>query len=338
VVIGYNQENIGIGERMKPMTEKLKGIHHITAIAGEPQKNIDFYSPVLGLRLVKLTVNFDDNGRYHLYFGDEEGTPGTILTFFSWPGSRPGKVGAGQISEVAYTVPQNSLTYWHDRLQKFEVAVERPVRRFDEEVMAFYDPDGLRLELIAREGLDGLPVWENGPVPSEHALRGFHTAALQEQDPDPVTSLLTDHFGYRLVGEEAGYRRMQMEDGNAGAYIDIRTRPEADRGTMGAGAVHHIAFRTPDDEKQLEWQQELTEAGFNVTKVMDRQYFRSIYFREPGGVLFEIATDIPGFAIDEPVEALGSGLRLPPWLEDQRAAIVKALPEVRLPEYLHQKR
>jgi glyoxalase family protein len=320
------------------MTDNLKGIHHITAISGEPQPNIDFYTQVLGLRLVKLTVNFDDPGRYHLYYGDEEGKPGTILTFFSWPGSRPGRNGAGQISEIAFSVPANSLAYWYDRLRSFEVPVQRPVPRLNEEVMPFEDPHGLRLELIAREDVDGLPVWEKGALPAEHAVRGFHTATLQERDPDPVTSLLVDHFGYKLVGEEASYRRLHLDDGNAGSYIDILTVTNENAGMMGSGAIHHIAFRTPDDESQLAWQQTLNEAGFNVTEVMDRQYFRSIYFREPGGVLFEIATDIPGFAVDESIEELGSGLRLPPWYEGQRAAIVQALPEVKLPSYLHQKR
>jgi glyoxalase family protein len=320
------------------MTDNLKGIHHITAISGEPQPNIDFYTEVLGLRLVKLTVNFDDPGRYHLYYGDEEGTPGTILTFFSWPGSRPGRNGAGQISEIAFSVPKNSLGYWYDRLRSFEVPVGRPVSRLDEEVLPFEDPDGLRLELIAREDVDDLPVWERGAIPTEHAVRGFHTATLQERDPDPVTSLLVNQFGYKLVGEETNYRRLHLEDGNAGSYIDILTMTDNNSATMGSGAVHHIAFRTPDDESQLAWQQTLKEAGFDVTKVMDRQYFRSIYFREPGGVLFEIATDIPGFAVDESTAELGSGLRLPPWYEGQRAAIVQALPEVKLPRYLHQKR
>jgi glyoxalase family protein len=327
-----------MGKGKELMTEKLKGIHHITAIAGDPQQNIDFYTNILGLRLVKLTVNFDDPGRYHLYFGDEEGTPGTILTFFSWPGSRRGRNGAGQISETAFAVPLDSLEYWHDRLFKFNAAVSSPTSRFDEEVLSFEDPDGLRLELIARENTEDLPAWENGVIPGEYAVRGFHTAVLQEQDPDPVTSLLIDHFGYQLIGEENGYRRLHMDDGQAGAFIDIKTVFGANRGSMGTGAVHHIAYRTPGDESQLQWQQTLMDAGFDVTKVMDRQYFRSIYFREPGGILFEIATDIPGFAVDESVAELGTGLRLPPWYESQRAEITEALPEVRLPDYLHRKR
>jgi glyoxalase family protein len=320
------------------MAEHIPGIHHITAIAGDPQENIDFYTNILGLRLVKITVNFDDPGRYHLYYGDEEGSPGTILTFFSWPGASPGRSGAGQIADIAFTIPADSLGYWYDRLRKFDIEAGRPIPRFEEKVMAFQDHDGLNLELIAREEVDDLPVWEDGPVPSEHAIRGFHTTTLLEQNPDPVTSLLVKHFGYSLVGEESDYRRLQAQDADAGAYIDIRTVSDANRARMGAGAVHHIAFRTPDDDSQQHWQQTLVNAGFDVTKVMDRKYFRSIYFREPGGVLFEIATDTPGFTVDEPLEELGTGLRLPDWYEDQRAAIVKALPEVRLPGYLHQKR
>jgi glyoxalase family protein len=320
------------------MGNGINGIHHVTAIAGETQENIDFYTGILGMRLVKLTVNFDDPSRYHLYYADEEGTPGTILTFFSWPGARQGRNGAGQTAETAFAVPVDSLGYWHDRLHQFDIEAERPVRRFDEEVMVFHDHDGLRLELIARQDVEDLPVWKNGPVPQAHAIRGFHTVTLQEDDPDPVTSLLVDHFGYKLAGEEAGYRRLTNEAGDQGSCIDIRAVPGMDRGKMGAGAVHHIAYRTPDGESQLDWQQTLLDAGYDVTKVMDRKYFRSIYFREPGGILFEIATDVPGFTVDESVEELGSGLRLPEWYEDQRAAIVQALPEVRLPDYLHQKR
>jgi glyoxalase family protein len=320
------------------MAEKINGIHHITAIAGEAQGNIDFYTNVLGLRFIKLTVNFDDPGRYHLYFGDESGSPGTILTFFAWPGSRSGRNGAGQISETGFTVPSNSLGYWTDRLHQFDFEGSQPVARFDEEVISFADSDGLRLELIGREDLDNLPVWEAGPVPGEHAVRGFHTATLLEHTPDPVTSLLVEYFGYKLVGEEGDYRRLQAPGDQPGSYIDIRTIPGMEDGKMGVGAVHHIAFRTPDDNSQRYWQQTLRDAGFDVTKVMDRQYFRSIYFREPGGILFEIATDIPGFTSDERLEELGSGLRLPPWYEDNRAAITQALPHVRLPSYLHQKR
>jgi glyoxalase family protein len=313
------------------MTKTIAGIHHVTAIAGDPQQNLDFYAGLLGLRLVKLTVNFDDPGSYHLYYGDETGSPGTIMTFFSWPGAYQGRIGSGQVSVTAFSVPHASLGYWQERLQQGGVAVEGVVRRFDEDVLAFSDPDGLRLELVGSVLPDTRPVWKDGTVPAEHAIRGFFSATLSERDSSRTASLLTDHMGFRLVGEEGNRFRYESGEGGPGAIVDVLSQPEVTRERMGTGTVHHIAWRAKDDAEQLAWRDDMTRLGLNVSPVLDREYFNSIYYREPGGVLFEIATDAPGFAINEPVDQLGSQLMLPPWLEPQREIIEARVLPLRLP-------
>jgi glyoxalase family protein len=308
----------------------ISGIHHVTAIASDPQRNLAFYTQVLGLRLVKRTVNFDDPNTYHLYYGDEVGQPGTILTVFPWPGASPGRRGTGQVAVTAFSVPEGSLGYWRERLKRHGVAVGELRQRFDEEVLEFEDGDGLALELVAFAGAAALAPWEAGPVPSRHAVRGFHSVALWERDLDRTAALLAVTFGFRLIGQEAERLRFESDGEGAGSRVDLIHRPDGEPGWNGAGTVHHVAWRTPDDEQQAVWRQAIGDWGLHVTPVRDRQYFRSIYFREPGGVLFEIATDVPGFAVDEAPGELGTRLTLPPWLERQRIQIEQTLPKLDL--------
>jgi glyoxalase family protein len=313
------------------MSKEIRGIHHVTAIASDPQQNLDFYAGLLGLRLVKLTVNFDDPGSYHLYYGDEVGSPGTIMTFFSWPRAYQGRIGTGQPSVTAFSIPAASLGYWQEHLQQGGITVEHIGRRFDEEVLSFVDPDGLRLELVAAATPDERLVWKDGPVPAEHAIRGFFNATLSEQGYESTARLLTDTMGFRLVREEGNRFRYESGQGGPGANVDVLCQPDAPKGRMGTGTVHHIAWRAKDDAEQLAWRAEVARLGLNVSPVLDREYFRSIYYREPGGVLFEIATDAPGFAVNEPVNQLGSQLMLPPWLEPQREQIEAMVLPLRLP-------
>ncbi len=310
----------------------IPGIHHVTAIAGDPQQNVDFYTGLLGLRLVKLTVNFDDPGAYHLYYGDEVGHPGTILTFFAWPGAPHGRPGAGQTTAVSFSVPIDSLDYWTERLAQRGVAYEEPIARLDEQVLTFLDPDGLQLELVAHPDAASLDAWQTGPVPPEHAIRGFHSVTLSEADHEDTASLLTETMGLRQVAQANDRIRYQAASAGPGARVDVIRTPRPVLGRVAVGSVHHVAWRTPTDDEQLAWRAEIAARGLNVTPVLDRQYFHSIYFREPGGVLFEIATDPPGFAIDEPREQLGAHLKLPPWLEPMRAQIERDLPVLRLPQ------
>lgn len=315
------------------MKKQIEGIHHVTALARDPQANVDFYTGVLGLRLVKKTVNFDDPGTYHLYYGDEQGRPGTIITFFPWPMAKRGTHGAGQATATAFSVPDGSLGWWAERLAKLGVGAEEPKPRqgFDEEVITLLDPDGLKLELVARAG-DGRAPWIGGPVPAEHAIRGFEGVTLTEWNPEVTAAVVRDVMGFRPAGEGTDRFRFEADDGGPGTRVDILARPDAPRGHVSAGTVHHVAFRVPDDPAQADWHEELAEEGFHVSPILDRQYFHSIYFRERGGVLFELATDRPGFATDEAVEALGSGLRLPPWLEPDRPRIEEILPKIAVRE------
>jgi catechol 2,3-dioxygenase-like lactoylglutathione lyase family enzyme len=312
------------------MKKEITGIHHITAICGDPQRNLDFYRGLLGLRLIKLTVNFDDPGTYHLYYGDGAGHPGTILTFFPWPDAPKGRPGNGQVTQTSFAVPGNALDFWANRLRHAGVAVGEPQRRFDEEVLSFHDPDGMGVELVGTSAVDKQLVNENGPVPVDVAIHGFHSATLSEGGYLKTAKLLTDTMGFHLRGEEQNrFRYVSPSRGPAGV-VDVLCAPEHTQGRMGVGTVHHIAWRTGDDLQQLEWLTEL-QNSYNVSPVMDRKYFHSIYFREPGNILFEIATDPPGFAVDEPLEHLGTHLVLPPWLERDRTRIEAALPKLNLP-------
>lgn len=306
--------------------QPIQGIHHITAMASDPQRNAAFYHAVLGQRMIKRTVNFDDPGTYHLYYADEIGTPGTVLTFFPWPGARQGRPGNGEAAAVGYIIRPAALDYWRERLAAHGVQVTEAEPRFGEPVLSFFDPDGMLIELIATDDPATIQHWDDGPVPADYALHGFHSATLWVADASATARLLTGPMGYTHVGTEGSRSRFKGGSEDRGLYIDLVENAHRPRGTMGAGSVHHIAFRTRDDSEQAGYQRAIGATGLGVTPVRDRQYFRSIYFREPQGVLFEIATDAPGFLVDEDVADLGTTLRLPPWYEPQRDAIEAALP------------
>lgn len=305
------------------MSEHILGLHHITAISGPPQPNLDFMSGVLGQRLIKRTVNFDAPDTYHLYYGDEVGSPGTIMTYFPFVDAAPGRAGAGMAVAVAYTVRPGSLDAWAKRLREAGQSFDGPSERFGERMLALDAPDGLRVELIETVG--------DGPETATKA-DGFHSVTLNSARPDETARLLTDVFGYAHAGgsdEENGQRQRFRTPSDARAtVVDILTPNQSQRGQSGAGTVHHIAFRAVDDAEQLYWRERLIGFGYQVTPVIDRQYFNAIYLREPGGILFEIATDPPGFAIDEDIETLGTSLKLPPQYEARRAEIEQALPRL----------
>lgn len=313
------------------MEKSILGIHHITAIASDPQRNLDFYTKTLGLRLVKLTVNFDDPGAYHFYFGDELGRPGTLVTFFPWPDAPAGRRGNGQVDSIAFSVPPGALDYWRRRLQEGGVAVGETKTRFGGELIAFGDPDGIPLELVADPGYAERSGWPGGSIPADYAIRGLYAATLSVEGFEHTANLLTTTMGFRQTKEEDGRHRFETSSCGTACAVDILCLPNRLPGTLGTGTIHHIAFRTPSDPEQSAWQWKMAHAGENVTPIVDRQYFHSIYFREPGGVLFEIATDPPGFTIDEPAEELGTRLCLPPQFEPVRETIEKALPRLELP-------
>lgn len=311
--------------------KSIAGLHHVTAITADAQTNIDFYCGVLGLRLVKLTVNFDDPGSYHLYYGDALGRPGTILTFFAWAGAYRGRIGPPQVSVTAFAAPVRSLEYWAGRLKEKSVEVRAGIDRFGEKVLGFADPDGMGLEIVGVAEPKGQP-WAGGPIATESAIHGFHSITISEEGYENTAKLLTDVMGFKSVGNERDRFRYRAGAGEGiGSTVDLICVPDARHGDLGAGVVHHVAFRTPDDRQQEAWRKEIAGQRLNVSPVMDRVYFHSIYCREPGGVLFEIATDNPGFTVDEPAEQFGTKLMLPPWLEPHRAAIERAVPPVRLP-------
>jgi glyoxalase family protein len=313
------------------MENKIRGLHHVTAIAADPQRNLDFYVGLLGLRFVKRTVNFDDPGSYHFYFGDNRGTPGTILTFFPWPGARRGIRGTGQIEATAFAISPDSIGYWLERFKEQYVSAER-ISRFGEQGIRFTDPDGLLIELIASDSLPEVERWPDGPIPAEHALHGFHSVSAALEGYERTARLLADSFGFRLI-EESGnrFRFASPDDSASGRIVDLLCLPDTGMGQVAAGSVHHIAFRAKDEHEQLQWREHLVDLGYNVTPVIDRTYFHSIYFREPGGVLFEIATEPPGFTFDEKLEELGTHLRLPPWMESARSQIEQILPRIHVP-------
>lgn len=271
------------------MSSQTTGIHHVTAISGAPQRNADFYAGTLGLRLVKKTVNFDDPETYHLYYGDGAGSPGTIMTFFPWAHAPGGRIGAGQLVVTSFSIPAASLGYWTERLVERGVRFERPRDRFGDTVLSFEDPDRLRIELVTAE--DVRPGRAGGPVREEHSIRGFHHVALAVEATDRTAGLMTDTLGFRLVDEAEGRIRLASGEGGPGDRVDVVNAAGFPGGSMGVGTVHHVAFRVPDEETQLALREAVAALGYNVTPVLDRNYFRSIYFREAGGVLFEIATD-----------------------------------------------
>ncbi len=301
---------------MKNSSHSINGIHHVTAMCGAPQGNIDFYTGVLGLRLVKVTVNYDDPGTYHLYYGDGAGTPGTIITFFPWPHAIAGKNGAGMATEVAFSAPADSLDHWRTRLANAGITAGETTERFGQPTLPFFDPDGLRLAIVGASSA------------GSHALQGIHSVTLTEASAAKTDRHLADTMGLAAGGREGDRSRYVFGDGGAGRIVDVVEGKEAGRGRVSPGAIHHVAWRVADDEAELYWHARLIADGRHVSPILDRTYFHSIYWREPGGVLFEIATDPPGFTVDEPLESLGQELKLPVFLEPRRGELKEHLPRI----------
>jgi glyoxalase family protein len=315
-------------------TRGTRGLHHVTAIAGPAQENLDFSAGVLGMKLVKKSVNQDDPGTYHLFYADAEGRPGTDLTFFPWAQMAPSRSGHGLATEVALAVAPDSLAYWGARLERYGAAVGSPETRFGDRVLPLVDPHGLRLALVESASAAQRPFtpWEGGPVPVVRQIRGLDGARLWLRDLAPTEALLAAPMGLTRIGEEGGWIRWAIRDAGSkdaapsGTRLDLAHRPETQRGMWGTGAVHHLAWRVDDEAHELALRAAIAESGPHPTPIIDRFWFKSVYFKEPGGVLFELATDGPGFAVDEAPESLGESLVLPPWLEPQRAAIASGLP------------
>jgi glyoxalase family protein len=315
------------------LMDGLKGIHHITAIAGPAQENLDFYAGVLGLRLVKKSVNQDDPGTYHLFYADADGHPGTDLTFFPWAQMAPSRDGYGLSNEVSLAVPPGSLGFWRGRLERYGARLGEGEVRFGQNVLPAIDPHGLPLALVESEASLSrvFAPWEGSPVAVEHQVRGLESARMVERDLIVTTSFLSSAMGFRHVGTENGWHRYGVGDGKSGTYVDLREMPTANRGAWGTGSVHHIAWRVNDDAHELAVSESVAEHGARPTPVIDRFWFKSVYFREPGGVLFELATEGPGFAVDEDPVHLGESLVLPPWLEPRRGEIEATLPKLVAP-------
>lgn len=309
-------------------TSPIVGLHHVTAIASDPQKNLDFYTEVLGLRFVKRTVNFDDPGTYHFYFGDDAGSPGTILTFFPWPHASRGHAGAGEVTHTAFSVPLQSIQYWEQRLAAKGVIFERTGKRFEEEVLTLPDPDGMKIEIVGHADAGQVKAPRFSDVPAGHAIRGFFGVTMLQLEAMETSKTLAT-MGFQKTAQEGARSRFAAHGDALGNHIDVVVDPHANYGRSGAGTVHHIAFRAANDAAQLEWREEIGK-HIPTTPVLDRDYFHSIYFREPGGVLFELATDNPGFSVDEPVESLGEELCLPAWLEARRPELEQRLAPLHL--------
>lgn len=310
------------------MENRILGLHHITAIAGNAKTNFDFYTKVLGLRLVKKTVNFDDPNTYHLYYGDKFGTPGTILTFFPWEGISPGKRGVGMATEFGYSVPEGSFDFWLARLEKLNILYNKPAEKFGEKYLTLIDPDGLKIELTVSSHKDTREPWTTPEISESVAIRGFHNVTLSLSRIDKTAEILQDVFGYKLQEQNVNRYRFKTDAIENAAIIDLVELPGEQHAINAGGTIHHIAFRVKDDATELFFRKKLIEKGLQPTPVIDRNYFNSVYFREPGGVLFEIATDNPGFAVDEPVENLGTSLKLPEQYESKRPELEKSLPKL----------
>lgn len=310
--------------------ENVRGIHHVTAIAGPAQENLDFYAGVLGMRLVKKSVNQDDPNTYHLFYADAEGHPGTDLTFFPWAQMAPAREGHGLSSEVSLAVPPGSLHFWSGRLQRYGAAMGPTEVRFGQDTLPVVDPHGLRIALVESEDSSGraFTPWDGSPVPVEHQIRGLESARMVERDLVVTTAFLSGAMGFSHLGTENGWHRYGVGGGKSGSYVDLREMPTASRGAWGVGSIHHLAWRVDDEAHQHEVRARVSENGAHPTPVIDRFWFKSVYFKEPGGVLFELATEGPGFAVDEDQAHLGESLLLPPWLEPERAAIEAALPKL----------
>jgi glyoxalase family protein len=310
------------------MENRILGLHHITAIADNAKRNFDFYTKVLGLRMVKKTVNFDDPGTYHFYFGDEVGTPGSILTFFPWEGIGKGHTGTGMATEIGYSVPNGSLAFWEERFKQFNVKHGEAADRFGEQLLPFQDPDGLNIALIVPSVEDKRAPWEGGEVKAPVAMKGFHSITLTLKNITPTATILTDIFGYTLFKQEGNRYRFITDAIDNASVVDLIEAPNLTPGRGAAGTNHHVAFRVKDDNILMDYREKIARKGLSITPKIDRDYFFSLYFREPGGVLFELATDNPGFAKDEPVEQLGSSLKLPKQYESTRAKIEEVLPKL----------
>lgn len=309
------------------MDNSILGLHHITAIADNAKRNLDFYTKVLGLRLVKRTVNFDDPGTYHFYFGNEKGEPGTILTFFPWEGIGRGVQGTGMATHIGYAVPPGSLPFWKDRLDTHRVAfVENEI--FGEKLIEFKDPDGLQLQFIEPNIEDDRKAWTTTDITSQQALKGFHNVTLSLKCADPTLKVLTDILGYSVREHENERYRLKTDSITTAHTVDIVENPDLSYGRNAGGTNHHVAFRVKDDDILMEYREKVLSAGLDITPKINRDYFFSLYFREPGGVLFELATDNPGFTVDEPLESLGTALKLPKQYESYRAQIEESLPNI----------
>ena len=310
------------------MNNGILGLHHITAIAGNAQNNFNFYTNILGLRLVKKTVNFDDPGTYHLYYGDESGSAGTILTFFPWEGIGQGSEGVGMATEIGYAVPNGSLEFWLERFREHNITTGEVTERFGETILPFKDPDGLSLSLIIPAKTDGRKPWTTAAIRAEQATRGFHSTTLSLQKIDETAKVLTDIFGYRLLSQEGNRYRFITDTVETASVVDLLELPNGPRGRNAAGTNHHVAFRVTDEEMQMEFREKILSKNLQITPKIDRDYFYSLYFREPGGVLFEIATENPGFTVDEPLSELGTHLMLPSQHSHLREDLEKILPKL----------
>jgi glyoxalase family protein len=308
------------------MNDKILGIHHITAIAGNAQRNHDFYTKVLGLRMVKKTVNFDDPGTYHFYYGNETGTPGTILTFFPWEGIVNGRTGAGMATEIGYSVAKDSLPFWADRFRQFNIRHGEIAERLGETYLPFQDPDGLNIDLIASKYPDDRLPWSTPEVGSTVATKGFHSVTLTLKNIQPTAAILTDVFGYTEKQQEGNRYRYMTDAIPTASIVDLVEAPNEARGLSGGGTNHHVAFRVSNEDVQMAFREKILSRGLHITPKINRDYFFSLYFREPGGVLFELATDNPGFTVDEPLDQLGNHLKLPVQYESMREKIEKELP------------
>ncbi|MCC5913272.1 MAG: ring-cleaving dioxygenase [Balneolaceae bacterium] len=309
------------------MSDSIKGLHHITAVSGPPQENFNFYRNKLGLRFTKKTINFDDPFTYHLYYGNHNATPGSTITFFPWQNVPNGSPSTGEATIVDYAIPGGSADYWYDRLKELNIKINRQKDGFGFETISFHDNDGMKIRLVADSKSEKNETKGYGTVPDEHAVRGFFGTTLSLADTGRTAELLKE-MGWSLTGEADGAARFgSAPENNLGRFVDLKKEPELN-GRFGRGSIHHIAFRVPDDGAQQNWREKIKKMGFSITPVKNRDYFRSIYFREAGGVLFEIATDIPGFDVDEPFESLGEELKLPAWFEQHREEIERRLPEL----------
>lgn len=308
------------------MEDRILGLHHITAIAGNAKRTLEFYTKILGLRLVKKTVNFDDPGTYHFYFGDEKGTPGSVLTFFPWEGIRQGYTGTGMATEIGYSIPLDSLEFWADRFNRYQVKHDATDEKFGEKYLSFRDPDGLKIKLIVPSTPDNREPWKTDEVNATVATKGFHSITLMLKNVTPTAKILTDILGYKLLKDEGNHYRFVTDAIGNASIVDIIEAPNVAHGLNAAGTNHHVAFRVKDDNILMDYREKIESIGLNITPKIDRDYFFSLYFREPGGVLFELATDNPGFTKDEPLNELGTHLKLPKQYEESRTEIEKVLP------------